>query len=182
MVVKLIKFGILTTSRGFKALPARVRRKVTEKVTLASFRSTTKKRIVFIVLGEIIDPFNRFIVPASRGFFIKTDVAARNIRSGNITGPTLTTIIFATEDVAIDFAIQTVGSIIRKGQLIVSKLVESSSPVVDPTEFKISPTGSLGFLPGLTDFLKETVPSTAPVEDPTEFKISPTGILGFLAG
>lgn len=106
LAVRSFRFVKLVRFAPFKQLPPTYQRGIMIRLAREAAVGAAARSAGIFVLGVIIDPYNRFIVPLSNGLLITSDQAAVNILNFDFTDPrTAAAVIIATPDVALDLGI-----------------------------------------------------------------------------
>lgn len=114
--VKLVRMPFFTT-----AFPTQASRIGISKILLKeALVGVAIRSGALFVIGLLVDPFNRFLVPASQGLLITSGEAAGNILSLDFRDPrTFATAVIATPDLVLDLTTQVLQKAAQGAHMIV---------------------------------------------------------------
>lgn len=126
LAVRSVRFVKLVKNPIFQQVLTRQAQTGIMKIALKEAVGGVAKRAgALFVLGLLVDPFNRFVVPHSKGLLITTGEAAGNITSFDTSDPlrTFATVTLATPEVLIDIGIDITQAIVKGTAMVVVSAV-----------------------------------------------------------
>lgn len=103
LTIRAIQAARIIKGPAFRSLSSPAQRRILVKFGIRTGIGAAKRSAIVgltvTVVGFIIDPFNRFIVPHSRGLLVTSDQAVVELLSGRPSGAAVATTVFAIGDV-----------------------------------------------------------------------------------
>jgi len=129
LTIRGVQAARVIATPAFRSLSSPAQRLILSRLGISAAKGAASRILIVAVIGQIIDPFNRFLVPLSRGLLVTTDGAVSELLRGKVSGPTIATTVLNPLGVVEAGALRPVQKVgVRIKQILFLRQTSSGEP------------------------------------------------------